>query len=58
VIVVVASCVIGTDPCNDSSAVYTGFPWWAAVIATVVALALVAGLVALLVRAHRHRPWD
>jgi hypothetical protein len=58
VIVVVASCAIGTDPCNDSSAVYRGFAWWAAVIATVVALALVAGLVALLVRAHRHRPWD
>jgi fructose-1,6-bisphosphatase/inositol monophosphatase family enzyme len=58
VIAVVASCMIGTDPCDDSPAVYVGFPWWAVAIATVVALALVAGLVALLVRAHRHRPWD
>lgn len=55
---VVASCVIGTDPCDDSHVVYVGFPWWTVIVVTVGALALIAGFVALLVRADRRRPWD
>lgn len=55
---VVASCVIGTDPCDDSGSVAVGVPWWLVAGAVVVVVALIVAFIALLVRVDRRRPWD
>lgn len=56
---VVASCTLGTTPCND---VGTGtsslVPGWGVVLIIVGAIALIAGFVGLLIRANHRQPWS
>lgn len=56
---ILASCALGTDPCDDVGTVTTGLlPWWSIVLVVLGAVALIVGLVGLLLRADRRRPWD
>lgn len=52
-----ASCTLGTDPCDDSGGGLST-PWWILALLVLAALAIAAGVVGLLVRPHRGRPWD
>jgi len=59
VLSILASCTLGTNPCDDVGSDTTGvLPWWGVALVVLGAVALVAGLVGLLLRADRNRPWD
>ena len=59
VLIVLASCTIGSAQCDDvGTGAAVPVPWWIWVLIAIGTIALIAGFIGLLQRANRNRPWD